>query len=98
PQLDHFALAWMEFREIRERIMKRYNLGQAFAGNHHGFVQWYGLSLPAPFGSLAGPGVIDEHVAHGFRGDSEKMSAIPALLERITGQAEIRFVEEGGGL
>jgi len=96
-QFDDLGFAGIEAGEFFECLVEGDDLGSVIGGVEELFFEGDLLEAAAPFGGIAGAGVVDEDVAHGAGGDAEEVGAGMGVEVAGVGEAEIGLVNEGGG-
>src|SRR5258708_5664010 len=96
-QLYDSTLARVELRQFIQRFVHRYQLTRALLGHRFGFCQRNPLDVPAMLNVMPSPRVIDQDVPHDLGGKREEVRPILPVNLLLSGQTQIRFVNQRGG-
>jgi hypothetical protein len=97
-QFDDLALARIEGEEIFQRVVERDQIDAPFRGRRERFVEREFVATASAFFRAMGASVIHEDATHHLGGDSEKMGPVLPGGGALIDEAQIRFVDETGGL
>lgn len=96
-QLDDLALAGVEVFEAEEGFIEEDDVVEFFGGDGEVVVELDALEVAIALQGVVGAGVVDQDAAHDVGGDGDEVLAV-VPLGVFAGEAEVGFVDEGGGL
>src|SRR5208282_2150751 len=97
-QLHKLGLLWIEFGQPGESFIHGNDIRGLPLGNDFRFLQENLLEFVTAFLGVMAAAVVNQDAAHQLRRDAHELLLIFPVRLSLIGQAQIRFMHEGGGL
>lgn len=97
-EFDDFGFAGVLEGERIEGVVEGFEVAAAGRGEANDFVEAKPFGTGAAFGAVAFADLIDEDLAHEVGSDAKEVGAAFPVGEFLGDEAEVSFVDEGGGL